>query len=139
MRFTAFLCAVAAATAFHAQPRVAQRTATRLAAMKELASEKAFDSAIKSAKEQLVVVDFATTWCGPCKVMEPKVNALSEEYPSAIFYKVTGDSSKDASSLMKREGVRAVPSFHFWKNGEKVDVVNGANIDAVTTALVNNI
>ena len=107
--------------------------------MKELGSERAFDSAIKSAKEKLVIVDFATTWCGPCKVMEPKVTALSDEYPSAIFYKVTGDSSSDASSLMKREGVRAVPSFHFWKNGERVDVVNGANIDAVTTALQTHI
>ena len=57
----------------------------------------------------------------------------SEEYTDAIFYKVIGDSSAEASSLMKREGVRAVPSFHFWKNGEKVDVVNGANIAAVTS------
>ena len=61
------------------------------------------------------------------------MNAMSEEYTDAIFYKVIGDSSAEASSLMKREGVRAVPSFHFWKNGEKVDVVNGANIEAVTS------
>jgi len=40
---------------------------------------------------------------------------------------------------MKREGVRAVPSFHFWKNGERVDIVNGANIDALTNALDKNI
>ncbi|KAH8091493.1 hypothetical protein JL720_5800 [Aureococcus anophagefferens] len=85
------------------------------------------------AGDSLMVVDFATTWCGPCKVMEPKMNAMSEEYTDAIFYKVIGDSSAEASSLMKREGVRAVPSFHFWKNGEKVDVVNGANIEAVTS------
>ena len=89
------------------------------------------------------------------------MNAMSEEYGGARFYKVIGDSSADASSLMKREGVRAVPSFHFWKNGEKVerfsgvflniylvrpcractvstqvDVVNGANIDAVTANVV---
>lgn len=108
---------------------------TRLSALKELNSEGAFDSAVKKAKDKLVVVDFATTWCGPCKVMEPKVTALSEEYTDAIFYKVMGDSSAAASALMKREGVRAVPSFHFWKNGERVDVVNGANIDAVTTSV----
>ncbi|KAJ8599438.1 hypothetical protein CTAYLR_008002 [Chrysophaeum taylorii] len=108
----------------------------KLHAMKELSSERAFDAAVKkAAKDKLVVVDFATTWCGPCKVMEPKVNKLSEEYTDTLFYKVTGDSSADASSLMKREGVRAVPSFHFWKNGERVEVVNGANIDAVTSSV----
>lgn len=64
------------------------------------------------------------------------MNAMSEEYGGAFFYKVIGDSSADASSLMKREGVRAVPSFHFWKNGEKVDVVNGANFEAVTANVV---
>mmetsp|Transcript_13237 Transcript_13237/g.43146 ORF Transcript_13237/g.43146 Transcript_13237/m.43146 type:complete len:145 (+) Transcript_13237:89-523(+) len=120
-------------------PMTTMRAPLRRCAMKELGSERAFDSAIKSAKDKLVVVDFATTWCGPCKVMEPKVTQLAEEYPAALFYKVTGDASADASSLMKREGVRAVPSFHFWKNGEKVDVVNGANIDAVTTSLQKHI
>lgn len=53
---------------------------------------------------------------------------MHRQYTDVIFYKVTGDSSAAASSLMKREGVRAVPSFHFWKNGERVEVVNGANI-----------
>ena len=124
--------------------------------MKDLGSEGDFEKAVKAraprprrspparaaaptparpqdAGDSLMVVDFATTWCGPCKVMEPKMNAMSEEYTDAIFYKVIGDSSAEASSLMKREGVRAVPSFHFWKNGEKVDVVNGANIEAVTS------
>lgn len=111
------------------------RVPTRVSALKELGSEGAFDSAVKKAKDKLVVVDFATTWCGPCKVMEPKVTALSEEYTQAVFYKVMGDSSAAASALMKREGVRAVPSFHFWKNGERVEVVNGANIEAVTTSV----
>ena len=52
-----------------------------------------------------------------------------------MFLKVVGDSSPDASKLMKREGVRSVPSFHYWKNGEKIDMVNGANQEAVETTL----
>mmetsp|Transcript_1132 Transcript_1132/g.2839 ORF Transcript_1132/g.2839 Transcript_1132/m.2839 type:complete len:138 (-) Transcript_1132:375-788(-) len=119
--------------AFAPTGHVARKTV--VGAMKELGSERAFDDAVKKAKDKLMIVDFATTWCGPCKVMEPKVLALSDEYTDAIFYKVTGDASADASSLMKREGVRAVPSFHFWKNGERVEVVNGANIDAVTLGI----
>ena len=67
-----------------------------------------------------MVIDFATTWCGPCKVMLPKFVELSESNPGSVFLKVVGDSSPDASKLMKREGVRSVPSFHYWKDGAKV-------------------
>jgi len=67
--------------------------------------------------------------------MLPKFVALSDSTPEAIFLKVVGDSSADASKLMKREGVRSVPSFHYWKDGAKVDMVNGANLDAVEAAL----
>jgi thioredoxin 1 len=36
---------------------------------------------------------------------------------------------------MKRESVRTVPAFHFFKDGVKVDVVNGANADALEQAI----
>ena len=54
-------------------------------------------------------------------------------------FQVIGDSTPEASKLMKREGVRSVPSFHYFKDGEKVDVVNGANADAITTAIKKHI
>ena len=56
-----------------------------------------------------------------------------------MFFQVIGDSTPDASKLMKREGVRSVPSFHYFKDGQKVDVVNGANADAITTAIKKHI
>ncbi|GMH49295.1 hypothetical protein TrRE_jg3643 [Triparma retinervis] len=83
----------------------------------------------------LVVVDYSTTWCGPCKVIAPKFEELSEQYPESIFLKVIGDSSSSASSLMKRESVRTVPAFHFFKDGVKIDVVNGANAEALEQAI----
>jgi thioredoxin 1 len=70
--------------------------------------------------------------------MLPKFIALSEANPNVKFLKVIGDSSPAASKLMKREGVRSVPSFHYWKNGGKVDQVNGANLAAVASALQKN-
>jgi len=48
---------------------------------------------------------------------------------------VIGDASPAASKLMKREGVRSVPSFHYFVNGEKVEVVNGANAEAIEAAI----
>ena len=67
------------------------------------------------------------------KKAESVIAARRIEVPAQlILTQVIGDSSADASKLMKREGVRTVPSFHFWKSGARVDVVNGANIEAVT-------
>jgi len=48
---------------------------------------------------------------------------------------VIGDSTPGASKLMKREGVRSVPSFHYFLDGEKVEVVNGANAVAIEGAI----
>jgi thioredoxin 1 len=100
-------------------------------------------------------------------VIAPKFDELSDKYPDAVFLKVSmiflsilvisffsfthfhifnwkniqviGDASPDASKLMKREGVRSVPSFHYFKNGEKVDVVNGANAEAIEAAITKNL
>jgi thioredoxin 1 len=68
-------------------------------------------------------------------VIAPKFDELSEKYPDTVFLKVIGDASPDASKLMKREGVRSVPSFHYFMNGEKVDVINGANAEAIEAAI----
>lgn len=104
----------------------------------DIDSEASFDSTISSAGSNLVVVDYSTTWCGPCKVIAPKFDELSDKYPDAVFLKVIGDATPTASQLMKREGVRSVPSFHYFKNGEKVDVVNGANADAIEAAITKH-
>ncbi len=115
--------------------RISKLTPARALPSPILGSSEQFDGAVSAAGDALVVVDYSTTWCGPCKVMEPKFIALSDAHTDAVFLKVVGDSSPDASKLMKREGVRSVPSFHYWKNGEKIDMVNGANQEAVETTL----
>jgi len=108
-------------------------------AVSDVSNEESFDTIIKDAKGSLVVIDYSTTWCGPCKVIAPKFDELSDKYPQAKFLKVIGDASPEASKLMKREGVRSVPSFHYFKNGEKVDVVNGANAAAIEAAITKHL
>ena len=100
-------------------------------AVTEVASPATLDAEVTDAGEGLVVIDYSTTWCGPCKMVLPQFVELSEKYPHVKFLKCIGDSSADASALMKREGVRSVPSFHFWKAGTKIDSINGARIDDV--------
>jgi thioredoxin 1 len=55
----------------------------------DIDSEAAFDKTISSAGSALVVVDYSTTWCGPCKVIAPKFDELSEKYPDSVFLKVS--------------------------------------------------
>ena len=60
---------------------------------------------------------------------------MSEEYTGVNFFKVMGDSSKEADKLMRSQGIKALPSFHFWKEGELVEKVSGAKQEALRTAI----
>lgn len=55
----------------------------------DIDSEAAFDKTIQNAGGALVVIDYSTTWCGPCKVIAPKFEEFSEKYPDAVFLKVS--------------------------------------------------
>eukprot|EP00549_Striatella_unipunctata_P003243 CAMPEP_0118701768 /NCGR_PEP_ID=MMETSP0800-20121206/17460_1 /TAXON_ID=210618 ORGANISM="Striatella unipunctata, Strain CCMP2910" /NCGR_SAMPLE_ID=MMETSP0800 /ASSEMBLY_ACC=CAM_ASM_000638 /LENGTH=103 /DNA_ID=CAMNT_0006602777 /DNA_START=141 /DNA_END=448 /DNA_ORIENTATION=+ len=57
-------------------------------------SDAAFDEAMASVKgDELVIVDYSTTWCGPCKVISPIFDELSDKYTDAVFVKVIGDAT----------------------------------------------
>ena len=96
---------------------------------------EALDKIVSSSGNTLVVVDYSTTWCGPCKMVFPKYQELSDRVNDVVFLKCIGDTSNEASALMKREGVRSVPAFHLWKNGARVDIINGARIEDVEAAV----
>ena len=67
----------------------------------DITSEDAFDKTINSAGNTLVVVDYSTTWCGPCKVIAPKFEDMSEKYPDAVFLKVSKPLFYKAYSLFR--------------------------------------
>lgn len=60
-------------------------------------------------------------------------------FPFFFFAKVVGDTSTEASKLMKREGVRAVPAFHFWKSGNRVDSISGADPTKLEGIITDNL
>ena len=77
-------------TSFLGQSRIAAPRSCSSVQMRvvDIDSEAAFDKTIQSASGALVVVDYSTTWCGPCKVIAPKFDELSDKYPEAVFLKV---------------------------------------------------
>jgi thiol-disulfide isomerase/thioredoxin len=57
--------------------------------VREVGTSSEFDKLLESAgKGKLVVVDFTATWCGPCKMIAPMYQQLSEIYTKAVFVKV---------------------------------------------------
>ncbi|KAK1362301.1 Thioredoxin domain-containing protein [Heracleum sosnowskyi] len=70
----------------------------------------------------LIVVDFTTSWCGPCRVMAPYLAELAKKLPSVTFLKVGVD---ELQSVAADWVVEAMPTFMFLKDGKIVDKVVG--------------
>ena len=66
---------------------------------------------------KLVVIDFFATWCGPCKMISPKIEAMAGEMSNVVFLKVDVDEAEDVA---EEYNISAMPTFIFLKNGQKV-------------------
>lgn len=82
-----------------------------------------FDQEIEK-HEGLAMVDFWATWCGPCQIIAPHVEALATEYANRV--KVAKLDVDQSPQTPARFGVRSIPSVLFFKKGELVDAVVGA-------------
>ena len=78
------------------------------------------DQALASA---FAVVDFSATWCGPCRMLAPLMEELSDELDGKVdFFNVDVDENP---SLAQTFGVRSIPAVAVLKNGEVVGTTVG--------------
>ena len=88
----------------------------------------------EAMKAPAAVVDFSATWCGPCRMLAPVVEAVSEKLAGKVdFYNVDVD---DAPELAGAYRVQSVPCLVMMKNGEFVDQSIGFKPEAMITAWV---
>ena len=99
--------------------------------VKKINEEQFRNEALQSAA---AVVDFSATWCGPCRMLAPVVEALSEEFAGQVdFYNVDVD---DAPELAMAFRVNSVPCLVLLKNGEFVDQSIGFKPEPMITAWI---
>jgi len=71
-----------------------------------------------------VLVDLWAPWCGPCRMVAPVVEKLSEKYKGKVnFCRLNIDENPQTASKYK---IMAIPTLMFFKNGEAIDTVVGA-------------
>ena len=95
-----------------------------------------FDAAVEAAP--LAMVDFWASWCGPCKMLSPVVEAIGAQYEGKVLVgKVNVD---EEPNLAARFGVMRIPTVVFLKNGREFDRKVGVMPpDSFTSVLDKNL
>ncbi len=84
-------------------------------------SQDNFKSEVLESKVP-VLVDFWAPWCAPCKMAEPVLEELNEEYKDLRIMKVNVD---DEPQLASEYGVMSIPTVILFKDGKIVDQMVG--------------
>ena len=74
--------------------------------------------------DELLVVDFWATWCGPCKQFAPTFKQVASQLePKARFIKIETDAEQAISA---KYNIRSIPTLAIFKNGKEIDRISGA-------------
>ena len=75
-----------------------------------------FNELVLNSKDELIVVDFFASWCGPCRMISPILEEVCDTN-EVKMYKVNTD---DEGELAQRNGVLALPTVMLFKDGKEI-------------------
>ena len=84
------------------------------------------------SENNLLVIDFWATWCGPCRMVGPIIEELAKEYDGKVA--VGKCDVEEAEDVATELGIRNIPTIIFFKEGQIVDKVIGAQPKAALDA-----
>ncbi len=85
-------------------------------------SEEDFEKEVLQA-DLPVLVDFTATWCGPCKMVDPIVQQLAEEWQGKV--KVLKCDADQNSNILIKYGILGIPTLMMFKKANMVERVTG--------------
>ncbi len=88
------------------------------------------------ADNEIVLVDFWASWCGPCKQFAPTFSASSDKHPDVVFAKVDTEAEQQLASAAD---IRSIPTLMAFKKGNLVFNQAGALPPAALEELVEKI
>ena len=84
-------------------------------------TDEEFDEIVGS--KDICVIDFSATWCGPCRMMAPILEDISEKYKGKyFFYQIDIDSAEE---LAQKFEITAVPTIIVFAKGKEIGRTSG--------------
>ena len=88
------------------------------------------------ASQTTVLVDFYAEWCGPCKMVQPELEALASDRQDIVVAKVNVDEN---NHLAERFGISSIPCMILFSKGEAVKTIIGYRTNQQLQTIINEI